>query len=78
MLSTIRPVLHEDGLSDPEPPDNFALNSEDEGGVSSNRGEQQPSASRNAVYFPSTDSPNHKITEDERNVLIRDLEIPKK
>ena len=77
MPSTIRPVPHDDELPASEPPENFALYSEDEDGVSSNSGEQQPSASRDADYLPSTDSSNHKITEGELNDLIRDLEIPK-
>jgi len=42
--------------------------------VSSNSEEEQPSASRDADYLPSTDSSNHKITESE--LLIRDLELP--
>jgi len=42
-----------------------------------NSEEQQPSASRDADYLPSTDSSNHKITEGEFNALIRDLELPK-
>jgi len=45
--------------------------------VSSNSKEQQPSASRDADYLPSTDSSNHKITEGKLNDLIRDLELPK-
>jgi len=75
--SAIRPVPHGDGLSDPETPEYFALYSGDEDGVSSNSGEQQPSASRDADYLPSTDSCNHNITEGERNDFIRDFELPK-
>jgi len=51
--------------------------SDDEDSVRSNSEEQQPSASRDADYLPSTDTSNHKITEDELNDLIRDLELPK-
>jgi len=75
--SAIRPVPHGDGLPLPEPPDNFAMYSDDEDNVSSNSEEQQPSASRDADNLPSTDSSNHKITEGELNDLIRDLELPK-
>ena len=66
-----------DGLHDPETPDNLAMYSDGEDSVSSNSEEQQPSASRDADYLPSTDSSNHKITEGKRNDLIRKLELPK-
>jgi len=75
--STIRPVLHGDELPVPEPPDNFAMYSDDYDSVSSNSEEKQPSASRDADYLTSTDSSNHKITEGELNDLIRDLQLPK-
>ena len=52
--------------------------SDDEDSVSSNSEEQQPSASRDADYLPSTHSSNHKITKGELNDLIRDLGLPKK
>jgi len=74
--SAIRPVPHGDGLPVPEPPDNFAMYSDDDNSDSSNSEEQRPSASRDADYLPSTDSSNHKITEGEVNDLIRDLELP--
>ena len=48
--STIRPVPHGDRLAVPEPLDNFAMYSDDEGNVSSNSEEQQASASRDADY----------------------------
>jgi len=60
----------------PEPPDNFAMYSDEEDSVSSTSEEQQPSASRDADYLESTDSSSHKITEGELND-IRDLELPK-
>ena len=72
----IQPVLHGDGLPVPEPPDKFAMYSDDEDSVSSNSEEQQPSASRDADYFPSTNSSKHKITEGDLNDLIRDFELP--
>ena len=67
----IRPVPRGDRLPVPEPPDN-------EDCVSSNSDEQQPSASRDANYLPSTYSSNHKITEGGLIDLIRDFELPKK
>jgi hypothetical protein len=51
--------------------------SDDEDSVSSDSEEQQPSASRDVDYLPSTDSFHHKVTECELNDLIRDLELPK-
>ena len=75
--SAIRPVPHGDGLPVPELPDSFAMYSDDKDSVSSNSDEQQPSASRDADYLPSTDSSNHKITEGEISDLIRDLKLPK-
>ena len=74
----IRPVPQGDGLPVPEPRDNFAMFSDDEDSVSSNSGEQPPSASRDANCLPSTDSSSHTITEGELSDLIRDLELPKK
>ena len=68
---------HGDGLAIPEPPDNFAIYSDDNDSVSSNSEEQQPSASRDADNLQSTDSSNHKITEGELSGLIRDLELSK-
>ena len=68
---------HGDGHFFPEPPDNFAMYSEDEDSVSSNSEKRQPSASRDADCLPSSDSFNHKITEGELSDLIRDLELPK-
>jgi len=53
------------------------MHSDDEASVSSNSEEQQPSASRDADYSPSTGSSNHKITEGDLNDLISDLELPK-
>ena len=75
--SAIRSVPSGDGLPVPEPPDNFAMYSDDEDSVSSNSEEEQPSASRDADYLLSTDSSNQKITEGELKDLIRDLELPK-
>ena len=48
VLSPIRPVPHGDRLPVPEPPDSFAIHSDDEDSVSSNSEEQQPSASIHA------------------------------
>jgi len=75
--SAIWSVPHGDGLPVPEPPDNFAMYSDDDDSVSSNSEEQQPSVSRDADYLPSTDSSNYKITERELSDLITDLELPK-
>jgi len=73
--SAIWPVPHGDGLPVPEPPENFAMYPDDKDSVSSNSKEQQPSASRDADYLPSTDFSNHKITEGELSDLIMDLKL---
>jgi len=75
--SAILPVPHGNGLPVTETPDNFAMYSDDKDSVSSNSEEEQPSASRDADYLPSTDSSNHKITEGKLSDLISDLELPK-
>ena len=53
---------HGVGLPVPETLDNFVIYSDDEDSVTSNSEEQQPSASRDAEYLPSTDSSNHKAS----------------
>jgi hypothetical protein len=75
--STFRSVRHGDGLPVPEPPDNFAMYSDDADSVSSNSEEQQPSASTDADYLSSTVSSNRKKTDGELSNFIRDLELPK-
>ena len=65
------PLSHGDGLPFLETPDNFPLYSDDEGSVSSNSEEHQPSASRDTDYLPSTDSSKHKIKE----VVLNDLNL---
>jgi len=55
--SAIRPMLHGDGLLVLETLDNLSMYSDDEDCVSSNSEEQQPSASRDPDYLPSTGSP---------------------
>jgi hypothetical protein len=55
----------------------ISLYSDDEDSGSSNNEEQQPSASRDADYVPSTDSSHHTITESEPNDLIRDSNFQK-
>jgi len=74
--SAIWSVPHGDGLPVPEPPDNFAMYSDEEDSVSSNSEEQQPSDSRDADYLPSTDFSSHKFTEGEISDLIMDLKLP--
>jgi len=71
-------VHNGDPLPVPETPDNFAVFSEREDRISSNSEEQQqPPASRDAEFLPSTDSSKHKITEGELSDLLKDLEHPK-
>jgi len=76
--SALWPVPHGDGVPVLEPLDNFAVYSDNEDSVSSNSEEQQPAASREADYLPSTNSSNRKITEGELNVLVRGSQTSKK
>jgi len=69
MPSAIRPAPHGDVFPVPEISDNFTMYS-DEDSFSSNSEEQQPPASRDADFLPSTGSSNHKITEDEVNDFV--------
>jgi len=55
--SATQPVPHGDRLPVPEPPNNFAMYSDDEDSVSSNSKEQQPSASRDANYLQAQTPP---------------------
>jgi len=64
--AAIWPVPYGSGLPVPESPDNFAMYSDNEDSVSSNNEEEQPSASTDADYLPSTDSSTHKITEGQK------------
>jgi len=75
--SAIWTVPHGNGNPVSEPPDNSVMYPDNNDSVSSNSEVQQPSASRDADYLPSTDSSNHKITEGELNDLIWDLKLPK-
>jgi len=54
--SANRPLPRGEGLPVPEPPDIFAMHSNDEDSVSSNSEEEQASASRDADFLPSRDS----------------------
>jgi len=75
--SAIRHVPHGDELPVPENRDNFVMHYDDDASISSNSEEQQPSASRDTDWLPSTHSSNYKITESKFNDLIGDLELPK-
>ena len=75
--SAIWSVPHGNGLTVPEPPDNFAMCSGYTDIVSSNSEEHQPSAARDAGFLASTDSSNHKTTEGSLSDLIRHLVLSK-
>ena len=68
--SAIRPVLHGEDLSVPKPPKDYTLNSEMEEGDTEKTGHTDPD-----FQGPSSESP-HKLTQNELNDLVRDLELP--
>jgi hypothetical protein len=73
--SVIRPVLHGEDLPVSEPPKDYILNSEME-----KEGTEKTGPHKEPTYpdfqGPASESP-HKLTQNELNDLVRDLELPK-
>jgi len=76
-LSAIRPVPHTEDLPVPVPPQQYILDSDDE--PTENREKTtQPSKSTDADFTTDIQfNKFHRITQEELNDLIRDLNLPK-
>lgn len=73
--SAIRPVPHGEHLPVPEPPKDFVLNSEMEEEDTEKTGPHREPTDQD-FQGPAFESP-HKLTQNELNDLVRDLELPK-
>ena len=77
--SALCPVLHDKGISVPEPLKEFTINSDDEDEGESTSGSPEPPASTKPhVSHGRFSAPQpHILTQDELNDLVRDLELSK-
>jgi len=75
----LRPVLYGEGISVPEPPKEFTIDSDDEDEGESTSGSPVPQASTEPhVSHGRSSAPQpHILTHDELNDLFRNLELPK-
>ena len=76
ILSAIRSVPHGEDLPMPEPPKEYNLNSEVEEEDTEKTGPHKEEPTDPHFQGPASESP-HKLTQNELNDLIRDLELPK-
>ena len=74
--SAIRPVPHGEDLPVPKPPKEHNLNSEMEEEDTEKTGPQEEEPTDPDFQGPASDAP-HKLTQNELNDLVRDLELPK-
>jgi hypothetical protein len=77
--SALRPVLHGEGISIPEPLKEFTIDTDDEDKGESTSGSPEPPASTEPHVShgrPSAPQP-HSLTQDKLNDLVRDLEMSK-
>jgi hypothetical protein len=77
--SALRPVLHGEGISIPEPPKEFTIDSDDEDEGESTSGSPEPLASTEPhVSHGRSSAPQpHILTQDKLNDLVRDLGLSK-
>jgi len=78
--TAFRPVPHGEGISVPEPPKQFAIDSDDEVEGESTSGSPEPPASTEPhVSHGRSSAPQpHILTQNELNDLVRDLELSKR
>lgn len=69
--SATRPVPHSDELPVPTPPESYSIDSEEE------PCDPEPSTSTDPDFAPDVKSEHHKISQNELNDLVRDLELSK-
>ena len=74
--SAIRPVPHGEDLPMPEPPKEYNLNLEMEEEDMEKTGPHKEEPTDPDFQGPASESP-HKLTQNELNDLVRDLELPK-
>jgi len=77
ILSTLRPVLHGEGISVPEPPKECTIHSDDEDeGESTSSSPESPASTEPHVSHSRSSVPQpHILTQDDVNDLVRDLEL---
>jgi len=77
--SALRPVPNGEGISFPEPPKEFTIDSDDEGEGESTSGFPEPPASTepHVSHGRSSVPQPHILIQEELNDLVRDLELSK-
>ena len=79
ITSAIRPVPHGEGMSFPEPPKEFTIDSDDENESKSiSRSPEPPASTEPHVFHGRASAPlPHILFREELNDLVRDLELSK-
>jgi len=79
ILSALRPVLHGEGISVPEPSKEFTIDSDDEDeGKSTSGSPEPPTSTEPYVSHGRSSAPQpHILKQEELNDLVRDLELSK-
>ena len=75
--SAIRPLPHSNELPIPIPPESYSIDSDDEPKSSTSDDIPGPSTSHDPDFVIQSPSQSHKMTQNELNDLVRDLELLK-